>query len=163
AAGEDGEARRDGRLPANDDPQRQHRPQAARADGGAGLDALALPERAADRRVHHAVRQHLREARAQLRVAADQVARLRPRCGRRSSSIGRNSIGPETATPALLTRPASGVATDAAAASIDAPSVTSILIALIDASLRRCASSSFRTPASTSKPSDARWRAVASP
>ena len=83
---------------------------------------------------------------------------------RRRSSIGMNSSGPATATPALFTTPASGPsAKRARSASIEPESVTSSRIVSMPAAPSRSASSSLRTPATTSKPRPRRWRAVASP
>src|SRR5215210_3301818 len=82
----------------------------------------------------------------------------------RKLSIGTCSSGAETAIPALFTSPASGRPPSwSRATSIDSASVTSSTSGVIRSERRRSPSSGLRTPARTSKPSSASFRAVASP
>src|SRR3954453_18413260 len=77
------------------------------------------------------------------------------------------SSGAATAMPALFTRPARrpppACSISSRAEAIEVASVTSSLTGCTRSPRRRSASSSLRTPASTSKPRLARWKAVASP
>src|SRR4051794_14277893 len=99
-------------------------------------------------------------------VTATWPIRLTSSCWRRRS-IGMYSSGAATAMPALLTRPARrpppACSISSRAEAIEVASVTSSFTGCTRSPRRRSASSSLRTPASTSKPRPARCVAVASP
>src|SRR4051794_38051535 len=99
-------------------------------------------------------------------VTATCPIRFTSSCWRRRS-IGMYSSGAATAMPALFTRPARrpppACSISSRAEAIEVASVTSSLTGCTRSPRRRSASSSLRTPASTSKPRLARWKAVASP
>src|SRR3954452_5222586 len=99
-------------------------------------------------------------------VTATCPIRFTSSCWRRRS-IGMYSSGAATAMPAVVTRPARApppaCSISSRAEAIEVASVTSSLTGCTRSPRRRSASSSLRTPASTSKPRPARCVAVASP